>query len=112
MSWPNPLVQLEEFKLELEGRAPVKVVPVFKEGSKSALIHKVERQQIWMSEPSWIDQYHQWKFLYAKGDDKKKNSMLQARHRFLRGYIDKDTNEVVVFSIEELATYMGVEIPQ
>jgi hypothetical protein len=112
MSLPNPNEQMEYFILHLEEHTPKRVGPVFVEGSMFDILKKLEISRTGRNPNSWLAQYHHWKYMYGKAPVNKKKQLLQLHHKFLSGLKDIETDEGVVLTEEEVAAYMGVEMPQ
>jgi len=91
---------------------PPRTYPVFCDGSKFYLLMNLEISQMWRKHDMWVSQYHHRKFVYEKADTERRKRLLQIHHKFLSDLKDYETEEGVELTVEEVAAYMGVEMPQ
>jgi hypothetical protein len=109
----DEIIKLFEFwRVELVKRDPKRVDPVFEKESTFELVKDLEISNKWITLSSWESNYHHWKFQYGKADTERRKQMLRVRHKFLSGLKDLETDKGVELTLEEVAAYMGVEMPQ
>jgi hypothetical protein len=91
---------------------PPRTHPMFDVGSKFYLLMNLEISLMWISHDMWRSHYHNRRFVYGKADTERRKRLLQMHHDFLSGLKDIETDEGVVLTEEEVADYIGVEMPQ
>jgi hypothetical protein len=108
-------VTLEACRLASVNQVPIQGAlerPVFSDGSNFNKLKNLELSKMCGRVDIWSARRHCWKGVYGKSNLGKKQQMLSLLHNVLSSIKDVDTDEGVVLTVEEVAAYMGVEMPQ